>query len=144
MKLADSKLRDCLKAIYDGPLTGVEAAAIVDIARFTASVDGRMDMKEMATVARLSQLVFAMSGESDAPVPSTPIAAGALPDIGQKLGTTGARELAYATARLIMLVDKKVTKEESELAATLRGALRMDAARAQQLDETIDALVRDA
>jgi hypothetical protein len=55
VKLDDSKLRDALITIHRGPLSRDEAAAIVDVARFAASVDGRMDMTEMATVARLSK-----------------------------------------------------------------------------------------
>lgn len=144
MKLDDSKLRDALKAIHGGPLSRAEAAAIIDVARFAASVDGRMDMGEMATVARLSKVLYAMSGEADAPVPSTPMAAGWLLQIGKTLAANGPRELAYASARLVVLVDRKVTNEETELVAKLTEALRVDAARAQELDGMIEALVRGA
>ena len=142
MKLDDSKLRDAFNAIHSGGLQRDDAAAIVDVARYAASVDGRMDMGEMATVARLSKLVYAMSGEGDVPVPSTPMKAGALDQLGSKLSSGGARELAYAAARLVILVDRKVTKEETELVAKLTAALRVAPARAQELDRTIDELVR--
>jgi hypothetical protein len=69
VKLDDGKLRDAFTAIHNGSLQRDDAAAIVDVARYAASVDGRMDMGEMATVARLSKLIYAMSGESDVPVP---------------------------------------------------------------------------
>lgn len=144
MKLDDSKLRDALTAIHGGPLSRAEAAAIIDVARFAASVDGRMDMGEMATVARLSKVVYAMSGEADAPVPSTPVAAGSLLEITNTLASSGSRELAYASARLLVLVDRKVTNEETNLVATLTRALRIDAARAEELDRAVDALVRGA
>lgn len=144
MKLDDSKIRDALASIHGDPVTPTDAAAIVEIARFAASVDGRMDMVEMATVARLSKIIYTLSGVAEAPVPSTPMAAGALVELGNKLSSAGARELAYACARLVILVDRKVTKEETELAAKLTAALRLGAARAQQLDGVIDALVRDA
>lgn len=140
MKLDDSKLRDALKAIHGGPLSNAEAAAIIDVARFAASVDGRMDMGEMATVARLSKLVYAMSGGADAPVPSTPMAPGWLLEIGKTLATSGPRELAYASARLVVLVDRKVTDEETDLVAKLAEALRIDAARAQELERLVAAL----
>ncbi len=140
VKLEDSQLREALNTIHPGALTHGEAAAIVDVARFAASVDGRMDMSEMATVARLSKIVYAMSGGNDAPVPATQMAAGWLDDIGKRLGTTGPRELAYACARLIVLVDRKVTKDESELGVKLTAALQLSATRAQELDRMIDAL----
>jgi hypothetical protein len=144
VKLDDSKLRDTFRAIYDGALGGADAAAIVDVARFAASVDGRMDMGEMATVARLSKLVYAMSGESDAPVPSTPMTAASLGEIGNRLSAPGPRELAYAAARLVILVDRKVTKEETDLVVRLIQALRVAPARAQEVDRVIETLVREA
>jgi hypothetical protein len=142
VKLDDAKLRDSLQAICNGPLTPAEAAVIVDVARFAASVDGRMDMAEMATVARLSRIVYAISGEKEAPVPATPMAAGWLADVGKKLASSGGRDLAYACAYLVILVDRKVTKEETELASKLTEALRIAPARAQELSSTIDTLVR--
>lgn len=144
MKLDENKLRDVFKRIHGDPITAAEAAAIVDVARFAASVDGRMDMGEMATVARLSRIMYAMSGQDEQPVPSTPMAPGWLNDIGKRLPSTGPRELAYASARLIILADRKVTKEESELGVNLTAALRIAPPRAQELDSMIDALAREA
>lgn len=141
MKLDDSKIRDAFKAIHKDTLTRDDAAAIIDVARFAASVDGRMDMVEMATVARLSKIVYAMAGEADAPVPSTPMAAGWLGQIRGRLTGPGQRELAYACARLIILVDRKVTKEETELGSKLSEALGLAPTRVQELDRQVDALV---
>lgn len=144
MNIDESKLRDALRSIHSDPLTRAEAAAIVDVARFAASVDGRMDMGEMATVARISKILYAMCGEEEVPVPSTPMAAGWLNEIGRRLTSPGPRELAYASARVIILSDRKVTKEETELAKNLSETLRLGEARAQALDQIIDALARDA
>ena len=143
VKLDDSKLRDALASIHGGGVTPTDAAAIVDVARFAASVDGRMDMVEMGTVARLSKIIHGLGDLGDAPVPSTPMAASALAELGTKLSGVGPRELAYACARLVILVDRKVTKEESGLAAKLTSALGLSPSRAQELDGIIDALVRD-
>ena len=141
MKLDDSKIRDAFKAIHTDTLTRDNAAVIIDVARFAASVDGRMDMAEMATVARLSKILYAMAGEPDAPVPSTPMAAGWLDQIRGKLTGPGPRELAYACARLVILVDRKVTKEETELATKLSENLGLAATRVQELDRQVDGLV---
>ena len=138
MKLDDAKLREAFNAIHKGELTRDDASTIIDIARYAASVDGRMDMAEMATVARLSKIVYAMSGEREEPVPSTPMAAGWLAGIRNKLTAPGPRELAYAAARVVILIDKKVTKEETELQRQLSEALRLDPKRAQELDRMID------
>lgn len=142
MKLDDNKLQATLKQIHGGALAAAEAAAIVDVARFAASVDGRMDMGEMATVARLSKLVYEMSNEQESPVPSTPMPPGWLAEIGKRLPGNGPRELAYAAARLIIIADKKITKEEVDLAVKLSEALRITPARVQELDRLIDALAQ--
>jgi hypothetical protein len=144
VKLDDSKLRETFQAIHKDPLTRDDAATIIDVARFAASVDGRMDMAEMATVARLSKILYAIAGEADAPVPSTPMAGGWLGQIRAKLTAPGPRELAFACARLITLVDKKVTKEEAELAEKLTEALGLAPARAQALTTLVDTLVAEA
>jgi len=77
-------------------------------------------------------------------VPSSPMADGWLAGIRSKLTQPGIRELAYASARLIILVDRKVTKEETDLATKLSEALRLDPKRVQALDQAIDTLVREA
>lgn len=141
MKLDDSKLREALKAIAPA-VSPAEAAAIIDIGRFAASVDGRMDMSEMATVARVSKIIHAMSGEHDAPVPSTQMAAGWLVDISKRLPAQASRELAYAVAHLIVITDGKITSEESELRTKLSEALRIPADRARSLEAAIDAIAR--
>jgi hypothetical protein len=141
VKLDDSKIRDAFHAIHKDTLTRDDAGAIIDVARFAASVDGRMDMTEMATVARLSKIVYAMAGEADAPVPSTPMAAGWLAQIRSKLTAPGPRELAYGCARLVILVDRKVTKEETELTSKLSEALGLAPTRVQELDRQIEGLV---
>ena len=62
------------------------------------------------------------------------LAAGWLAQIRGKLTAPGPRELAYASARLVILVDRKVTKEETELASKLSGALGLAPKRVQELD----------
>lgn len=142
MKLDEGKIRDAFKAIHGGDLTRDDAATIIDVARFAASVDGRMDMKEMATVALLSKIIYGMSGEREEPVPSAPMAGDWLAAIRGKLTAPGPRELAYASARLITLVDGKVTNEETDLAVKVSQSLRLDPKRVQELDQLVDTLVR--
>lgn len=141
MKFDDSKLREALQSIQSGPITPADAAVIIDIARFAASVDGRMDLGEMSTVARVARLIHGMSGESDTPVPSTPVTLDWVRGISQKLTAKGPRELAYAVAHLIILADGKVTKEEESLDMHLANALRIATTRADELHGLIDRVV---
>jgi tellurite resistance protein len=142
VKLDDNKLREALQTIAPSALSTGETAAIIDVARFAASVDGRMDMSEMATVARVSKIIHALSGEPDTPVPSTKMAPGWLSEISNRLPGQSARELAYAVAHLIVITDGKVTNEESELRTKLAEALRIAADRARSLEAAIDAIVQ--
>ena len=141
MKFDDAKLRDALQSIHSGPVTAAEAATIIDVARFAASVDGRMDLGEMSTVARVSKILHSMSGQAATPVPSTPVTLEWVREIGQKLTAKGPRELAYAVAHLIILADDKVTKEEASLDDHLANALRIPTARSQELHAVIDGIV---
>lgn len=141
MKFDDSKLREALQSIQGEPLATADASAIIDVARFAASVDGRMDLGEMSTVARVSKIIHAMSGQSDAPVPATPVSMDWVRAISQKITAKGARELAYAVAHLIILADGKVTKEETSLDLHLANALRIATARAEELHAMIDRII---
>lgn len=141
MKFDDAKLREALQSIQSGPITAADASAIIDVARFAASVDGRMDLGEMSTVARVARIIHVMSGGTDAPVPSTPVTLDWVRAISQKVTAKGPRELAYAVAHLIVLADGKVTKEETSLDLHLANALRISTARAEELHALIDRVV---
>jgi tellurite resistance protein len=141
VKVDDTKLREALQSLHQGPLTPTDAAAIIDVARFAASVDGRMDLKEMATVARLSKIIYALTGTSEPSVPSTPVTKEWMVEVGKKLTAQSVRELAFAAAYVIVLADGKVTSEETALGAQLTNALRISTARMTVITEMIDGLV---
>ena len=137
MKFDDAKLRDALLSIHSG-LTAPDAATIIDVARFAASVDGRMDLGEMSTVARVSKILYTMVGQPAPPVPSTPVSLDWVREIGQKVTAKGPREMAYAISHLIIVADGKVTKEETSLDNHLANALRIATTRAEELHALID------
>lgn len=143
MKLDDAKLRDALSTIHAGPLPSADAATIIDVARFAASIDGRMDLKEMATVARLAKIIYTMSGQEAPSVPSTPATADWMQELGKKLTATSARELAFAAAYVTVLADGKVGADEGAFGGKLIGALRIAPARAKELTAIIERAVDD-
>lgn len=138
MKLDEPRLKETLLSLH-GKLTRAEAAAIVDVARLAASVDGRMDLGEMATVAMVSKILYAMAGGGAAPVPSEVVGPQRLMEIGKLLEGTGARELAYAAAVLVTHADQKITSEEAELARKLAEVLMLDGKRAAELNQMMGA-----
>jgi hypothetical protein len=85
-----------------------------------------------------------MAGVTEIPDPKAPIDPQRLVEIGEHLVPNGARELAYASAFLIMIQDLDLTKEESQLASGLADALVLEADRAKQLAFQMETLVRSA
>jgi len=141
MPLDDARLRDALTKIH-GKLSHAEAGAVVDVARLAASADGKMNLAEMGTVARLSKIFYAMAGEGEHPVPTDAPNQQRLAEIGRLLEAVGPRELAFAGACLIMHTDRKITAGEQDLARRLADALLLATPRAKELDAMMSALLK--
>ena len=139
----DAQLRTALQSIHAKP-TPAEARAIIDVARLAAAADKKTDLSEVVVLLALSKIVCEMAGVAEMPDPGAAIDPKRLMEIGESLVPTGARELAYASAFLIMIQDLELTKEESALASGLADALVIDAARAKQLASQMETLVRSA
>lgn len=138
----DTQLRNSLQSIHAKP-SPTEARAIIDVARLAAAADGRTDLSEAVVLLALTRIVCEMADLGAVP-DATAIDADRLLEIGEQLVPTGARELAYACAFLVMIQDLKLTKEESQLASGLGDALVIDASRAGQLSSQMETLVRSA
>lgn len=138
----DAQLRTTLQGIYAKPSAN-EARAIVDVARLAATADGKTDLSETVVLLALTKIVCEMAGLKEVPN-TTAVDAKRLAEIGETLSPQGARELAYASAFLIMVQDLDVTKEERAMADGLAEALVIEAGRAKQLAQSMEQLVRSA
>lgn len=141
MPIDDAKLHTILTAIH-GQLTEREASAIIDVARLAASVDKKSDVGEMAVLIQLCGHLTQMAKMEGLPFPTKAIDEDRLLDISDSLIPTGARELAYACAYLVMVSDQKITAEEAKLTTMLGDAMVIDPGRAKQLAAEMEALVR--
>jgi hypothetical protein len=139
----DAQLRNTLQSIHAQPTPG-EARAIIDVARLAAAADKKTDLSETVVLLALSKILCDMAGVTEIPDPKAPIDPQRLVEIGEHLVPNGARELAYASAFLIMIQDLDLTKEESQLASGLADALVLEADRAKQLAFQMETLVRSA
>ena len=139
----DAQLRTSLQSIHAKPTPG-EARAIIDVARLAAAADKKTDLSETVVLLALSRIVCDMAGVTEIPDPTAPIAPKRLMEIGEALVPNGARELAYASAFLVMIQDLELTKEESQLANGLADALVIQPDRAKQLASQMETLVRSA
>jgi hypothetical protein len=138
----DAQLRSTLQSIHAKP-TPTEARAIIDVARLAAAADKKTDLSEAVVLLALCRIVCEMAGLSAIPE-TTAIDGARLAEIGEQLVPTGARELAYAAAFLVMVQDLDVTKEETLMARGLGEALVLAPARAQELSAQMEQLVRTA
>ena len=138
----DTELRSTLSSIHAKP-TPAEATAIIDVARLAATADNKTDPLEMAVLLSLTRIVCELAGIGEVP-PATPVDAERLAQIGETLVPQGARELAFAAAFLVMVQDLEVTAEEKKMADALGEALVIEAARAKQLADRMESLVRSA
>ena len=136
----DAQLRSTLSSIHAKP-TAAEAVAVIDVARLAAAADNKTDVSEMVVLLALTRVVCDLAGVGDIPAVK-PVDAERLAEIGDLLVPQGARELAFASAFLIMVQDLEVTAEEKRLADALGQALVIDDARAKQLADTMESLVR--
>ena len=139
----DAQLRTTLQSIHAKPTPG-EARAVIDVARLAAAADKKTDLSETVVLLALSKIICDMAGLTEIPDPSTPIDPKRLMEIGESLVPNGARELAYASAFLVMIQDLELTKEESQLASGLADALVIQSDRAKQLASQMETLVRSA
>jgi hypothetical protein len=138
----DAQLRSTLQAIHRKP-SPTEASAIVDVARLAAAADKRTDLSETVMLLSLTRIVCELAGLSELPAPKV-VDARRLAEIGEQLVPTGARELAYSCAFLVMIQDLELTKEESQMASALGEALVIEPARAKELAGKMESLVRSA
>jgi hypothetical protein len=139
----DAKLRTALQAIHAKP-SPTEARAIVDVARLAAAADNRTDLAETVVLLSLTRIVCEMAGVAEIPDSAGTIDVHRLLEIGEQLVPTGARELAFACAYLVMIQDLVLTADERRMTSALGEALVIDAARAKQLSDEMEKLVRDA
>ena len=139
----DAQLRSTLQSIHGKP-SPTEARAIIDVARLAAAADKRTDLSEAVVLLALSRIVCEMAGLDEIPDANASIDAARLAEIGEQLVPTGARELAYACAFLVMVQDLDVTPEENQLAHGLGEALVIARPRAAELSTQMERLVRTA
>jgi hypothetical protein len=139
--LDEALLRFTLERIHARP-TVDEAIAVFDVARLSASADGRSDVGETLLLVTLRQILGAMAGEAELPLSAARVDQRRLFELGELLGPASARELAFACGYLIMAQDSKVGPEETKLATTLGAALVLDPERIAQLSSEMNALAR--
>src|SRR4051812_45941806 len=108
------QFRDTLKTVHPAKLSAEDAETIIELAQMAVDADGQEDVDEIKTFFALGKALFELAGMADTP---TPTFVGDDDDLerirtlGAKLSTNESRELAYATAHLLTVIDVQIAPE---------------------------------
>lgn len=125
-----------------------ETRGVLQIAQLAAGIDLEDDDAERGLLGALSLHLCAVAG---IPVSSVPVLSplpgdpeerrSAVSTLARRLVTTGARELSYIVAYLLIVADLELAPVEGELLEELRSALGIEPDQADELAAGVAALV---
>jgi hypothetical protein len=149
MQIDASTYETIVRTIIAAPaLSPADAATILQIAQLAVDVDLEEYVEERAALDTLTGYVAASGGiDRDAVSPVSPLPtddeerAAWLDMLARKLSSTGARELAYALAYVVIVSDVELSPIEIELMDELRTKLAIAVDRAAELVEVVSELV---
>jgi len=141
------QFREAMRSVHPERLPAEDAETIVELAQMAVDADGQEDPDEIKTFFALGKAVYDLAGLPDTP---TPTFIGddddleRIRELGSKLSSTQARELAYATAHLLTVVDVQIAPEEDSFLEKLRTALGLSEERAADLAAQMSAAITPA
>jgi tellurite resistance protein len=147
MTATAEQFRTTLKSVHPAKLSAEDAETIVELAQMAVDADGQEDVDEIKTFFAIGKAIYELAGLGDTP---TPTFIGddddleRIRDLGAKLSSTEARELAYATAHLLSVVDVQIAPEEDAFLEKLRVALGIGEDRANDLATKMSASITPA
>jgi hypothetical protein len=131
-----AQLRKALRNVHPGKLSAEDAETIAELAQLSVDADGQEDAEEIQMFFALGKIVYEIAGLTDTPTPTFAVDIDdneRLEELARKLATKEARELAYAVAHVLAIVDIQIAPEENEFLENLRGALGLGDERADEL-----------
>lgn len=144
MTVHAEQLASALRTIHPGSLSAGDAEAIVALAQMSVDADGAEDADEIQMFFALGKSVYELAGLTETPQPSLfdeDEADARVTELAGQLTTPSARELAYAVAHLLSVVDVQIAPEEDAFLEKLRGALNIGEERADELASQLSAAI---
>ena len=135
MTVDPALLSKALRTIHPGKLSAQDAETVVALAQMSVDADGQEDADEIKMFFTLGKSVFELAGLSDVPTPTffDEDDDERLENLAKSLVTREARELAYAVAHLLSIVDVQIQPEEEAFLQHLAEALAITEDRAEEL-----------
>jgi hypothetical protein len=147
MTIDAAPLRAALRSVHPGTLSVTEAETVVALAQLAVDADGQEDADEIRMFFAIGKAVFELAGIADAPTPTFAVDEDddvRIASLASQLRTQASRELAYAVAHLLTVVDVEIAPAEDELLSHLRSALQLDDDRADELAAQLSAAITPA
>lgn len=141
----DAALLDkALRTIHPGALSPADAETVVALAQMSVDADGAEDADEIKLFFTVGKAVYALAGLKDSPTPTFAADeddAERVVSLAAQLSSPQARELAYAVAHLLSIVDVQIQPEEDDFLTGLATALQIDEERAEELASQLGAAI---
>jgi hypothetical protein len=147
MTATAEQFRATLKTVHPAKLSAEDAETIIELAQMAVDADGQEDVDEIKTFFAIGKAIYELAGLGDTP---TPTFIGddddleRIRELGAKLSSKEARELAYATAHLLSVIDVQIAPEEDAFLENLRVALGIGEDRANDLATKMSASITPA
>lgn len=144
MTVDASRLDHLVTVIHGGKLSAADAETIVAIAQLAVDADGSEDTAEIRLFFTLGKAVFKLAGLTDTPTPTFAVDEDddeRLRSLAGQLSDRDARELAYAVAHVLTIIDIEISPAEDRFLVQLREALGLAPERAEELAQLAGAAI---
>jgi hypothetical protein len=133
--------------VHPDKLSADDADTILAIAQMAVDADGQEDAEEIQAFFALGKAIYELAGIVDAPTPTFINDEDDLErirELGSGLSSQQSRELAYAAAHLLTVVDVQIAPEEDDFLEDLRTAFGITEDRAGELATMMGAAITPA
>jgi hypothetical protein len=143
MTIDAAQLQTALRKVHPGALSAGDAETIVEIAQMSVDADGQEDADEIKMFFALGKAVFELAGLRDTPTPTfmDDDDDNRLATLAGKLSSAQSKELAYAVAHLLTVIDVQIAPEEDDFLHHLRETLGVADERADELAADLSAAI---
>jgi len=144
MTIDPALLDKALRTIHPDKLSAEEAETVVALAQMSVDADGAEDADEIKMFFALGKAVYSLAGLTDTPTPTffdDDEEGNRVTELAGKLASPQAKELAYAVAHLLSIVDVQIQPEESDFLIRLAEACGISEERAEELASQLGAAI---
>jgi hypothetical protein len=138
------QFRAALRTVHPDKLPAEDVETILAIAQMAVDADGQEDAEEIQAFFALGKAVYELAGIMDASTPTffnDEDDLEAIRQLGAQLTTQASREVAYAAAHLLTVIDVQIAPEEDDFLEDLRTTFGITPDRAGELATMMGAAI---